>query len=80
MTTTEYEFPSLVTPTAGAGLDLAEQLADRLRTELQPTAKDGDDHPGGTSYLVPAPVPREIIASILFYAIAAANHGWRRRG
>ena len=28
------------------------------------------------NYLLPAPVPREIIGSILFYAIAAANGGW----
>jgi hypothetical protein len=26
--------------------------------------------------LVPAPVPVEVVSSVLFYAIAAANHGW----
>ena len=28
------------------------------------------------NYLLPVSVPKEITASILFYAIAAANRGW----
>jgi hypothetical protein len=32
--------------------------------------------PGGTNYLLPAAVPKEISAGILFYAIAVAKHGW----
>jgi hypothetical protein len=31
---------------------------------------------GGMNYLLPAAAPKEIIASILFYAISAANQGW----
>jgi hypothetical protein len=29
------------------------------------------------NYLLPGPVPKEIIASILFFAIASANQGWK---
>ncbi len=32
--------------------------------------------PGGTNYLLPPNLPVEMISSILFYAIAAANNGW----
>jgi hypothetical protein len=54
-------FPSLITSDAKAGLELAGNLADQLQT---------------VNYLLPAPVPKEITASILFFAIAAANQGW----
>jgi hypothetical protein len=69
------EVPSLITPDAQAGLTLAGRLADCLHTQIeQGNAKV--NRPGGMNYLLPAPVPKEIIAGILFYAIAAANGGW----
>ncbi len=68
-------FPSLITPDTQAGLALAGQLADRLHAQIE-QASAHVERPGGMNYLLPAPVPKEIIASILFYVIAAANHGW----
>jgi hypothetical protein len=73
--TMKVELPSLITPDAQAGLTLAGQLADCLHTQIeQGNAKV--NRPGGMNYLLPAPVPKEIIAGILFYAIASANGGW----
>jgi hypothetical protein len=69
------ELPSLLTPDTQAGLALAGQLADTLRAQIE-QANAHVERPGGMNYLLPAPVPKEIIATILFYAIAAANHGW----
>jgi hypothetical protein len=71
--------PSLVTPDARAGLALAGKLAGELRAQFD----DGNsraERPGGMNCLLPAPVPREIIVGILFYAIAAANQGWVEAG
>jgi hypothetical protein len=67
--------PPLTTPDAQAGLALAGQLADSLLAHIE-KANAQVERPGGMNYLLPAPVPKEIIASILFYAIAAANNGW----
>ena len=67
--------PSLITPDAHTGLSLASELAERLLTQMQ-AADDRVERPGGMNYLLPPPVPKEIIASILFYAIATANQGW----
>ncbi len=69
------ELPSLITADAQAGLTLARQLADRLLAQIE-QANAYVERPGGMNYLLPSPVPKEIIASILFYAIAAANRGW----
>lgn len=69
------ELPSLNTPDPQAGLALAGQLAVKLQTQIEQASARGE-HPGGTNYLLPAAVPKEIVASILFYAIAAANRGW----
>jgi hypothetical protein len=66
---------SLITPDAHTGLNLASELAERLHTQLQ-AANDRVERPGGTNYLLPPPVPKEIIAAVLFYAISTANHGW----
>ena len=66
---------SLITPDAHTGLNLAGELAERLHTQLQ-AANDRVERPGGTNYLLPPRVPKEIIASILFYAISIANQGW----
>ena len=60
-------------------LTLAGNLADQLHAQIeQATAKV--ERPGGMNYLLPASVPKEITASILFYAIASANHGWTVKG
>jgi hypothetical protein len=69
------ELPSLIIPDTQAGLLLAGQLADNLHAQIE-QANAHVERPGGMNYLLPAPVPKEIIASILFYAIAAANRGW----
>jgi hypothetical protein len=66
---------SLITTDAHTGLNLASELAERLHIQLQ-AANDRVERPGGTNYLLPPPVPKEIIASILFYAICTANRGW----
>jgi hypothetical protein len=49
-------------------------LGDDERTLLRLYLYDCRD--GGMNYPLPAPVPKKIIASILFYAIAAANQDW----
>ena len=68
-------FPSLITLNAKAGLELATNLADQLQTVIEQGCSKVE-RPGGMNYLLPSPVPKEITASILFFAIAAANHGW----
>jgi hypothetical protein len=69
------QFPTLITPNAPAGLELAGKLAEELHDQFE-QANSKVERPGGMNYLLPGPVPREIIGSILFYAIAAANLGW----
>ena len=71
----ENEFPSLITSNSQSGLTLARHLADRLHAQIQ-KANALVETPGGMNYLLCSPVPKEILASILFYAIAAANRGW----
>ena len=70
-----HQLPSLTTSDAPAGLKLAGELAEKVHTQLQ-AGSEQVARPGGMNYLQPAPVPKEMIASILFYAIAAANRGW----
>jgi hypothetical protein len=67
--------PSLITPTPQSGLALADDLAGQLLSQID-QANSKVERPGGLNYLLPAPVPKEIATGILFYAIAAANHGW----
>jgi len=69
------QLPSLNTADASAGLKLAGDLAGKLHQQIQ-SANDCVERPGGMNYLLPVPVPKEIIVAILFYAIAAANKGW----
>jgi hypothetical protein len=69
------ELPSLITPDARAGLALAGKLADQLHAQVE-AACSQIQRPGGMNYLMPKPFPKEATASILFYAIAAANRGW----
>jgi hypothetical protein len=69
------DLPTLITTDAKSGLDLAAQLAERLQAQLA-EANAKAPRPGGMNYLMPPSVPKETIAGMLFYAIAAANHGW----
>ncbi len=71
------ELPSLITPNPLSGMVLAGQLSEKLHGQLE-QANAQVAQPGGTNYLVPPPVPREVISSILFYAITAANGGWQK--
>ena len=75
MITMNNERLSLITSDAHAGLNLAGELAERLHTQLQ-EANNRVERPGGTNYLLPPPVPKEIIVCILFYAISTAKQGW----
>lgn len=67
--------PSLITPDAKTGLALASELASQLKTQFD-KAGSREEHPGGTNYLSRPSVSNEVIGSVLFYAIAAANQGW----
>ncbi|MGA9453306.1 MAG: hypothetical protein WBW41_18420 [Verrucomicrobiia bacterium] len=67
--------PTLITPDAQSGLALACKLADERHTQMD-QAGSKVERPGGMNYLLPAPIPQEIIGCVLFYAIAAANNGW----
>jgi hypothetical protein len=69
------ELPSLITPNVQAGLTLAGKLAAQLHAQVE-AAGEQISRPGGMNYLMPKPFPKEATASILFYAIAAANRGW----
>jgi hypothetical protein len=72
------ELPSLITPDVQIGLTLAGQLADRLHAQIDQTSLKVK-WLGGMNYLPASSIPKEIIASILFYAIAAANQGWTNK-
>ena len=71
----QNQIPTLITSNTQAGLALAGDLADQLHAQMEQAAAKVE-RPGGMNYLLPASVPKEITTSILFYAIAAANHGW----
>jgi ankyrin repeat protein len=69
------QLPSLITSDAKAGMTLACQLAEQLQSHHE-EARDSAARPGGMNYLLPPNVSVEVVSSILFYAIAAANNGW----
>jgi len=69
------QLPSLITSDPVAGMFLACQLAEVLHAQHE-QAVNSEERPGGTNYLLPPQVSVEIISSILFYAITAANNGW----
>lgn len=69
------QLPSLITSNPAAGMVLAGQLAEQLRTQ-QEQARNTMERPGGMNYLLPPQISAEMVSSILFYAIAAANNGW----
>ena len=73
----QNKFSSLITPDVQAGMALAGELAAQLHAQIE-KAGTQVELPGGMNYLLSAPVPKEMIASILFHTIAAANHGWVR--
>ncbi len=67
--------PSLITADAASGLALADALADQLIARAA-EAEAKIERPGGMNFLIPPSAPRAVVASVLFYAIAAANRGW----
>jgi hypothetical protein len=69
------ELPSLITTNAADGLALAGQIAAQILDELV-TATETVELPGGTHLLLPPALPRELVTSVVFYTIAAANRGW----
>ena len=69
-------FPSLIATDVTAGLNLAGDLSDQIHARFQ-TANEEIPRPGGMNFLLPPPVPKEVIASVLFYVIAIANQGWK---
>ena len=71
----QNQLPTLITSNAKTGLDLANELADHLHAQME-TAGCKTKRPGGMNYLLPQQMPKEMTASILFYTIAIANHGW----
>ena len=56
-------------------MTLACELAEQLRSHHE-QARNSAARPGGMNYLLPPNIPTEVVSSILFYAIAAANNGW----
>ena len=54
---------------------LACQLAEQLQAHHE-LARNSATRPGGMKYLLPPNISMEIVTSILFYAITAANNGW----
>jgi hypothetical protein len=69
------KLPSLITSDTEAGLTLASQLAEQLQAHHE-KARNAATRPGGMNYLLPPNIPVEVVSSILFCAIAAANNGW----
>jgi hypothetical protein len=75
VTQPKLELPSLITTNAADGLALAGQIAAQILDELV-EATETVELPGGTHLLLPPAMPRELVTSIVFYTIAAANRGW----
>jgi hypothetical protein len=69
------QLPSLITSNPAAGMVLAGQLAEQLRAQQEQTLSTME-RPGGMNDLLPPQISAEMVGSILFYAIAAANNGW----
>ena len=73
--TMKTQLPSLITRDAEAGITLACKLAGQLQSHHE-KIRDSFERPGGMNYLLPQNLPVEVVSSILFYAITAANNGW----
>jgi hypothetical protein len=69
------EFPSLITTNAADGLDLAARIAAQILDQVEESIETVK-MPGGTHLLLPPAMPREMVTSVVFYTIAAANCGW----
>jgi len=74
-TTTKIQ--SLKTTDPAAGVTLATELARDISVSLA-EARQSIPKPGGTNYAEPAPMPEELIASILLVAVSIANDGWSK--
>jgi hypothetical protein len=71
----KLELPSLITTNAADGLSLAGQIAAQILDQLDETT-EMMEMPGGTHLLLPPAMPPELVTSVVFYTIAAANRGW----
>jgi hypothetical protein len=69
------QLPSLITSNAETGMTLACHLAEQLQAHHD-QARNSAVRPGGMNYLLPPNISMEVVSSILFYAITAANNGW----
>jgi hypothetical protein len=59
-------------------MTLACQLAEQWQAHHE-QARNSAARPGGMNYLLPPNISMEVVTSILFYAITAANNGWANR-
>jgi hypothetical protein len=71
------QIQSLKTTDMAGGVTLATELARDISVNLA-EARKALPKPGGTNYAEPAPIPRELIASILLVAVSIANEGWAK--
>lgn len=70
-------FSTLKTPDFASGMALSTELAQEISQSLA-SGRQSVAKPGGMNYLEPAPVPTELIASILMVAVSIANDGWSK--
>ena len=74
---TVTQIQSLKTTDPATGVALATELARDIAVNLA-EVRQSIPKPGGTNYGEPAPIPRELIASILLVAVSIANEGWSK--
>jgi hypothetical protein len=55
--------------------EMARDISQSLTQARQSISK-----PGGMNYADPAPIPTELVASILLVAVSIANNGWSKQG
>ena len=71
------QYHSLKTADLADGVALSATLAKEITRNIS-IGLPSIPKPGGTNYASPASIPQELIASILFVAISAANDGWSK--
>jgi hypothetical protein len=71
----KLELPSLITTNAADGLALAGQITAQILDQVE-KGIETVKMPGGTHLLLPPAMPRELVTSVVFYTISAANRGW----